>query len=178
MGVITKNQKQPKCSFRGKPTHKVWYTHPVESEGGDYREQCRSAHPEREIGQDKTVKWEKQVVENTSPVGKQQKQLPHKTDTKYQIGYSGYFWVESGYCLTFFFLAKNIFMLLRSRDGHPQMCLYHILILLNWNYFRNSQCKRGFHDSLVGKESTCNAGDTGSIPGSGRSAREQISYPL
>ena len=30
----------------------------------------------------------------------------------------------------------------------------------------------------VGKESTCNAGDPGSIPGSGRSAAEGIGYPL
>ena len=37
---------------------------------------------------------------------------------------------------------------------------------------------RGFLDSSVGKESTCNAGDTGSIPGSGRSAGEEIGYPL
>ena len=33
-------------------------------------------------------------------------------------------------------------------------------------------------DSSVGKESTCNAGDPGSIPGSGRSAEEGIGYPL
>ena len=33
-------------------------------------------------------------------------------------------------------------------------------------------------DSPVGKESTCKAGDPGSIPGSGRSAREGIGYPL
>ena len=39
------------------------------------------------------------------------------------------------------------------------------------------QC-RGFLDSLVGKESACNAGDPGSIPGSGRSTREGIGYPL
>ena len=32
----------------------------------------------------------------------------------------------------------------------------------------------GFPDSSVGKESTCNAGDPGSIPGSGRSAGEGI----
>ena len=31
---------------------------------------------------------------------------------------------------------------------------------------------RGFPDSSVGKEFTCNAGDPGSIPGLGRSARE------
>ena len=33
-------------------------------------------------------------------------------------------------------------------------------------------------DSSVGKESTSNAGDPGSIPGSGRSAGEGIGYPL
>ena len=32
------------------------------------------------------------------------------------------------------------------------------------------------HISSVGKESTCNAGDPGSIPGSGRSAGEGIGY--
>ena len=36
----------------------------------------------------------------------------------------------------------------------------------------------GFPHSSDGKESTCNAGDPGSIPGSGRSTREGISYPL
>ena len=33
-------------------------------------------------------------------------------------------------------------------------------------------------DCLTGKESTCNAGDSGSIPGSGRSAGERIGYQL
>ena len=36
----------------------------------------------------------------------------------------------------------------------------------------------GYSDSSVGKESACNAGDPGSIPGSGRSAGEGIGYPL
>ena len=36
----------------------------------------------------------------------------------------------------------------------------------------------GFPHSQVGKESTCNAGDPSSIPGSGRSAGERIGYPL
>ena len=36
----------------------------------------------------------------------------------------------------------------------------------------------GFPDSSVVKESTCNAGDPGSIPGSERSSREGIDYPL
>ena len=35
-----------------------------------------------------------------------------------------------------------------------------------------------FPDSSVGKESTCNAGDPSSIPGSGRAAGEGIGYPL
>ena len=35
----------------------------------------------------------------------------------------------------------------------------------------------GFPDSSVGKESTCNAGDLGSIPGLGRSPGEGKGYP-
>ena len=40
--------------------------------------------------------------------------------------------------------------------------------MLNW----------GFPDSAVGKESTCNSGDPGSIPGLGRSTGEGVGYPL
>ena len=48
------------------------------------------------------------------------------------------------------------------------------------------QCRLGslksglwdFPDSSIGKESACNAGDTGSIPGSGRYPGEGIGYPL
>ena len=36
----------------------------------------------------------------------------------------------------------------------------------------------GFPDSSAGEESTCNAEEPGSIPGSGRSAGEGIGYPL
>ena len=36
----------------------------------------------------------------------------------------------------------------------------------------------GFPDSSVGKESACNTGDPGSIPGLGRSAGEGIGYLL
>ena len=35
-----------------------------------------------------------------------------------------------------------------------------------------------FPDSSVGKESACNAGDPGSIPGSGRFTGERIGYPF
>ena len=38
--------------------------------------------------------------------------------------------------------------------------------------------RHGFPDSSVGKKFACNAGDPGSIPGSGRSAGEGIGYPL
>ena len=40
------------------------------------------------------------------------------------------------------------------------------------------QIYNGFPDSSVGKESTCNAGDPGSIPESGKSPGEGIGYPL
>jgi len=36
----------------------------------------------------------------------------------------------------------------------------------------------GFPGSSAGKESACNAGDPGLIPGSGRSPGEGIGYPL
>ena len=36
----------------------------------------------------------------------------------------------------------------------------------------------GFPDSSVGKESACNLGDPGSIPGSGRSPGKGIGYPV
>ena len=40
------------------------------------------------------------------------------------------------------------------------------------------KCYLGFPDSSVGKEFACNAGDSGSIPGSGRSTGEGIGYLL
>ena len=36
----------------------------------------------------------------------------------------------------------------------------------------------GFPGGSAGEESTCNAGDPGSIPGLGRSPGEEIGYPL
>ena len=42
----------------------------------------------------------------------------------------------------------------------------------------NLVTKQGFPHSSVGKESTCYAGDPGSISGSGRSAGEGIGYPF
>ena len=51
-------------------------------------------------------------------------------------------------------------------------------ILIPLLYSGKSQDLLGFPDSSVGKESACNAGDPGLIPGSGRSAGEGIGYPL
>ena len=45
-------------------------------------------------------------------------------------------------------------------------------------YFRACSHPRGFPCGSAGKESACNAGDTGSIPGSKRSPGEGIGYPL
>ena len=42
--------------------------------------------------------------------------------------------------------------------------------------FGEHSCEIGFPNSSVGKEFTCNAGDPSSIPGSGRSTGEGISY--
>ena len=42
----------------------------------------------------------------------------------------------------------------------------------------NLQCLMGFPDSSVAKESACNVGDLGLIPGLGRSRGEGKGYPL
>ena len=49
---------------------------------------------------------------------------------------------------------------------------------LQYSCFKKFLVVQGFPDSSVGKESACNAGDSGSIPGLGRSSREGIGYPL
>ena len=51
-------------------------------------------------------------------------------------------------------------------------------LLLSCYIFLPSFRLAGFPDSSVGKESTCNAGDPGLIPGWGRSAGEGIGSPL
>ena len=49
--------------------------------------------------------------------------------------------------------------------------------MLFWKLLRGN-IERGFPDSSIGKESVYNAGDHGSIPGSGGSTGEGIGYPL
>ena len=48
----------------------------------------------------------------------------------------------------------------------------------NTGVHRHKISHSGFPDSSVGKESTCNVGDSGSILGSGRFTAEGIVYPL
>ena len=55
----------------------------------------------------------------------------------------------------------------------PHVCKY-----LSIYSFRYCFTNMGFPESSVGKESACNAGYPGLIPGSGRSAGEGIGYPL
>ena len=50
--------------------------------------------------------------------------------------------------------------------------------LSDWTELNWTPIAWGFPDSSIGKESTCNAGDKGSVPGLGRSTGEVIGYPL
>ena len=53
----------------------------------------------------------------------------------------------------------------------------NLLIYLGYLSISSTE-QLNFPDSSVGKESTSNAGDSGSIPGTRRSAGEWIGYPL
>ena len=50
--------------------------------------------------------------------------------------------------------------------------------MLRGTFIQISRSYRIFPGSSAGKESACNAGDLGSIPGSRRSTEEGIDYPL
>ena len=45
-------------------------------------------------------------------------------------------------------------------------------------FWGQASCSMGFPGGSDGKESACNAGDLGSIPGLGRSPGERKGYPL
>ena len=63
-------------------------------------------------------------------------------------------------CLPAILNLSNSFSCLACKSLH--------FFAIKWHYYHSS----------VGKESACNAGDPGSIPGSGRSAGDGIGYPL
>ena len=66
--------------------------------------------------------------------------------------------------------------------SHPYRTTGKTIALTRWEFKKIRQTAPlsilGFPDSSVGKDSACNAGDPGSIPGSGRSTGEGIGYPL
>ena len=67
----------------------------------------------------------------------------------------------------FMYLYHFLFLL-------SEFCIFHIQILL----FILLRSHLGFPGGSAGKESACNAGDLGSIPGWGRSPGERTVYPL
>ena len=65
-----------------------------------------------------------------------------------------------------------------THAGHSRVeCNRLLEFLMTQHSFPHSFSPKGLPWWLRGKESTCNAGQPGSIPGSGRSAGEGIGYP-
>ena len=59
------------------------------------------------------------------------------------------------------------------------MCVYYIYIYICiYIYIYICICIYGFPGGSIGKETACNAGDMGSIPGSESSPREENDTPL
>ena len=71
------------------------------------------------------------------------------------------------------FADKTVFSRMSDLDT-----LIKINLTLYEDFFMDSIIFLVFPDSSVGKESACNAGDPGLIPGLGRSAGEVIDYVL
>ena len=63
-------------------------------------------------------------------------------------------------------------------NGQDVLLTFNVLTLFQKSQLLKKKKKPGFPDSSVGKESTCNAGDSDLIPGWGRSIGERIGYPL
>ena len=76
----------------------------------------------------------------------------------------------------------------KGAEGRPQARLGEDTPEKDGDVINRAKCTRhrfgglltgsSFPDSSVGKESACNAGDSGLVPGSGRSAWRRDSYPL
>jgi len=58
------------------------------------------------------------------------------------------------------------------------LCVYTYIYRERETDRQTERQRKGFHDSSAGKESTCNAGDPGSIPRFGGSTGEGKGYPL
>ena len=59
-----------------------------------------------------------------------------------------------------------------------QLEIPFFLSSLSSEIYHHVESETGFPGDSDGKESACNAGDPGLIPGSGRSAGEGVGYPL
>ena len=83
----------------------------------------------------------------------------------------------------FTYISQNDY---HNRVGNPSPHIIMLFFFLAGTYLLSCNFQVNntvlitmvFPDSSVGKESTCNAGDPTSIPGSGRSAGEGTGYPL
>ena len=99
------------------------------------------------------------------------------------------FWVGGAWCVSAF-CSRSQSTILRQQNyyhQHPTVCkmrdLYHLLYSyfkeLSWLFTLAALApKIGLPRWLSSKESTCNAGDTGSIPGSGKCPGEGNGNPL
>ena len=96
------------------------------------------------------------------------KEMPPHECSKHQISYDGF--------MSIFIGENSLIEHFTVYNWHPVSLDLHNKLSRQpslWSPF-----DLGFPGSSAGKESTCNAGDTGLIPGSGRSARGGIVYPL
>ena len=76
--------------------------------------------------------------------------------------------------------ALSLFVPYAFEDTNQQSSTYSCLFcnLLLYLFFNSPLYPPGFPGTSVGKESACNAGDPGSIPGSGRSSGEENGNPF
>ena len=73
----------------------------------------------------------------------------------------------------------SVFITIINLDSMNFTWIYILKYTLReFKIYHHSYKNVGFPDSSVSKESACNAGDLGSIPGLGRSTGERIGYPL
>ena len=74
-------------------------------------------------------------------------------------------------------LALQVDSLLTESCGKPSLHV-HVIVTGSYDNRKRILIAYGFSYSSDGKESACNAGDLGSVPGSGRSPGEENGNPL
>ena len=93
-------------------------------------------------------------------------------------------------CLSNFEVSTLIYIYAQTTEyththTHTHTCICyiyiyikHVIYIYNSNIYITARWQLGFSGGSAGKESACNAGDLGLIPGLGRSPGERNSYPL